>query len=183
MPAGITNPKRRRLTVLTPADADTLMNKVIGAAGQTFAWMRGQPDEPMALLRALKFTTAGYHPLDGHPLNFIEQVNQTWTFVTAIVATRLLLELHPDAQGFSLAPGASASQALDIMSLAESVVGAETCAVTHPKSNNKLARDLDKLTARPERYRYAFMMCPLYPSTARLPHLERGGVQVWSVHV
>src|SRR6266513_460092 len=34
--------------------------------------------------------------------------------------------LHPDAGGFRLAPGASASQTLDIMSVAEGLVGAET---------------------------------------------------------
>jgi hypothetical protein len=174
---------RTALIVRTPEEADALMAKVLQSASQTCAWLRDQPDEPLALLHALKFTTAGFHPVDGHALNFIEQINQTWPFATAIAASRWLLTAHPEAGGFVLAPGASATQDLDIMSVNEGLVGAETCAVTRPTSNQKLAKDLKKLSARPERHRYAFMMCPLYPSTARLPKLERDGVQVWSIHV
>lgn len=177
--------KRMGLLVRTPAEADALMEKLAQAASQTCAWLRAQPDEPLALLRALKFTTAGFHPVDGHALNFIEQINQTWTFATAIAATRLLLARHPEAEGFVLAPGAHASQDLDIMSVVEGLVGAETCAVTRPTSNRKLTGDLDKLAQRNELYRYAFMMCPLFPSTSRQQQLERAGVpvEVWSIHV
>ncbi len=35
------------------------------------------------------------------------------------------------------------------MSLADGLVGAETCAVVHPKSNGKLKKDVAKLSARP----------------------------------
>ena len=50
-------------------------------------------------------------------------------------------------------------------------------------NNRKLARDLDKLAGRTELHRYVFIASPRFPGTARLPKLERGGVQVGSVDV
>ena len=52
-----------------------------------------------------------------------------------------------------------------------------------PRNNRKLAKDLIKLAKRPELHRYVFFASPLFPGTARLPQLERDGVQVWSVDV
>ena len=49
--------------------------------------------------------------------------------------------------------------------------------------DEQLAKDLAKLAQRPERHRYVFFVSPLFPRTTRLPQLERGGVQVWSVDV
>lgn len=70
-------------------------------------------------------------------MNFIEQINQTWTYLAALAAARQLLILHPEAGGFRLAPGAHAAQPLDVMSLADGLVGAETFAAVHPDNNQK----------------------------------------------
>lgn len=137
----------------------------------------------MQLLRAMKFEAIGCHPISDHALNVVEQINQTFTYAVALAAARELLALHPDAGGFHLAPGAHASLALDIMSEAEGLVGAETFAAVTPRNNGKLTADLNKLAGRPEAHRYVFFASPLFPGTARLPKLEREGVQVWSVDV
>ena len=63
------------------------------------------------------------------------------------------------------------------------MVGAETCAVVHPRNNGKIEKDVAKLEARTEEYRYAFFMGPKFPRNERHSKLERGGVQVWSIHV
>ena len=125
----------------------------------------------------------GLHPILGHRLNAIEQVNQTWTYAAALAAAGKLLEIHPDADGFFVAPGAHMSIPLDVMSRRDGFVGAETFAAVHPRNNGKLAGDIAKMTARPEQHRYVFFLSPRYPGSQRRPELEIGGVQVWSVDV
>ena len=91
--------------------------------------------------------------------------------------------MHPEACGYVLAPGAHAAIALDIMSEAPGLVGAETFAAVDPRNNNKLDMDLRKLAARTEHHRCVFFMSPGFPGFKRLPHWERNGIQVWSVDV
>jgi hypothetical protein len=49
----------------------------------------------------MKFETVGFHPIQGHSLNLVEQINQTWTYAVALAAVRHLLEMHPEAGGYS----------------------------------------------------------------------------------
>ncbi|MDX8494638.1 hypothetical protein RFN29_23995 [Mesorhizobium sp. VK22B] len=126
----------------------------------------------------MKFEPVGFHPLEDRALNIIEQINQTWAFAVAIAATIQLLKVHPDVGGFSLAPGAHASLDLDIMSEKAGYLGAETFAAVSPRNNGKLAADLVKLAARPERHRYVFFMSPSFPGNLRRPQFERDGVEV-----
>ncbi len=115
-------------------------------------------------------------------MNLVEQINQTWTYLVALAAAKQLLELHPEANGYRLAPGAHASQALDIMSEADGLVGAETFAAVHPRNNDKLNNDLRKMVARTELNRYIFSC--LRNSPGQLVSLNSSdGVQVWSVNV
>jgi hypothetical protein len=146
----------RSLTVRTIADAELLIAGVRDAAGYLREWIFEQAVDPLDLLRQIKFDPVGFHPISHGPLNLIEQVNQTWTFLAALAAARQLLVLHPDAGGFSLAPGAEASQQLDIMSEKEGLVGAETFAAVSPRNNDKLNKDLEKLARRSEPHRYVF---------------------------
>lgn len=154
------------------------------SARRTVDWLAAQQSEPLALMRLLKFDRVGCHPVEDRPLNFVEQLNQTWTYLAALAATRWLLAQHPEAEGFRLAPGARAAQDLDVMSVKEGLVGAETFAAVHPDNNDKLNRDLEKLADRSERHRYVFFISPLYPGTEPRPELQRlgDGIQVWSVH-
>jgi hypothetical protein len=171
------------LTVQTVDDADRLMEQVRTSAVKVQNWTAAQSSDPLDMLRSMKFKAVGFHPIKGHALNLVEQINQTWTFVAAIAAVRQLLKLHPDAGGFRLAPGAHACLALDIMSEVEGLVGAETFAAVTPGNNGKLEGDLCKLAARPEKHRYVFFMSPGYPGNKRQQQLERDDVQVWSVDV
>jgi hypothetical protein len=171
------------VVVRTIEDIERYLGAIRKAASDTQAWIAAQTGDPLDLLRRMKFETVGFHPVDGCALNVVEQINQTWTYTVALAATRQLLELHPGAGGFRLAPGAAASQALDIMSVVEGFVGAEAFAAVDPRNNRKLTKDLDKLAHRLEQHRYVFFMSPLFPGGRRLPQLERDGVQVWSVDV
>lgn len=146
-------------------------------------WTAQHGGSCLDLLRDMKFAPVGFHPIDGRPLNLIEQINQTWTYAVALAAAKLLLELHPEAGGFKVAPGAHMSIPLDIMSQADGLVGAETFAAVHPRNNGKLAGDLKKMAARPEAHRYVFFSSPAFPNTERLTRFERDGVQVWSLAI
>lgn len=171
------------MLVRSVEDIDVYLGQVRKAATDTHRWVATQTGDPLDFLRRLKFETIGFHPIEGHPLNLVEQINQTWTFAVALAATRLLLDLHPEAGGFRLAPGAHAAIALDIMSEIAGVVGAETFAAVDPKNNGKLEKDLKKLSARSEQHRYVFFMSPCFPGSKRRVELERYDVQVWSVDV
>jgi hypothetical protein len=131
----------------------------------------------------MKFEEIGCHPIEDRRLNLIEQVNQTWTYAVALAAVLKLLEFHPDADGFYVAPGAHMAIPLDIMSRREHFVGAETFAAVDPRNNRKLARDLLKMSNRPEQHRYVFFCSPKFPGLQRHPTLELNSVQVWSVAV
>lgn len=165
------------------AEVEMYIAEVRKAATTTVDWLIKQHMEPLALFRQIKFNVVGQHPIGGHRLNFIEQINQTWTYLAALAAARQLLIQHPDAGGFRLAPGAHAAQPLDVMSLADGLVGAETFAAVHPDNNQKLARDLNKMGGRGETYRYVFFISPGFSGTGRQPQLERDGVQVWRVDI
>ena len=162
---------------------DRNLDLIRGSAARAQAWIVSHRGDPLDLLRQMKFQPVGFHPIEDRPLNLLEQLNQTWTYAVALEAARKLLELHPEAGGFHVAPGAHMSIPLDIMSIEQGLIGAETFAVTKPTSNNKLKKDLVKLAARPERHRFIFFSAPGFNETKRLPRYERGGVEVWSVAV
>jgi len=131
----------------------------------------------------MKFEQIGFHPIDGRALNLIEQINQTFTFLVALKATEWLLEHHPEADGFQLAPGAAMALPLDIMSIAPGIVGAETFAAVDPGNNRKLAGDLTKLRGCGHRHRYAFFYAPGF-SPGRIERLERDtGIRVHCVDI
>ena len=138
---------------------------------------------PKEALRQMKFETVGRHPIEDRALNFVEQINQTFSYLVALNAAKWLLEAHPDAGGFSLAPGAHAAQRLDIMSVEPDLVGAEAFAATSPRSNNKLDKDLKRLATDPARHRYAFFYSPGF-EPGRHHRLEKvEGVQVHCVDI
>lgn len=169
------------IRVTSQADIDGHIAVIRAAAEQARSGLMSGYTDGLAFFRALKFDPIGRHPVEPRDLNVIEQVNQTFTYLVALEAARVLLERHPDAEGFLLAPGAHMSMPLDIMSVAPGLVGAETFAAVDPRNNRKLAKDLAKLAQHTEEHRYVFFASPLYPGLKRWEALEVPGVQVWSV--
>lgn len=169
------------LYVGTADDADRLIATISSSAKRARDWIAEQSGDPLDMLKRMKFDAIGFHPVEERALNFVEQINQTWTYFVAASAAKQLLELHPDVGGFRLAPGAHAALALDIMSVEPGIVGAETFAAVDPRNNRKLSLDLKKMAARSERHRYVFFMSPFYPRAGRHAKLERDGVEVWSL--
>lgn len=152
-----------KILIESLADVDQHMRTVYDASEKTKDWLNRHAGSGIELIRALKFEPVGCHPIGGHDLNAIEQINQTFTFAVALSAARQLLTWHPDVGGFWLAPGAHMALPLDIMSVEEGIVGAETFAAVSPSNNGKLAKDLKKLAGRNEKHRY-FLSITQIPS-------------------
>ncbi len=137
----------------------------------------------MEVLWRAKFDPVGYHPVEPRRINLIEQLNQIWTYVAALEASRILLRNHPTSGAMVLAPGAHASQLLDIMS-EDGKVGAEVFATVDPRNNKKLKHDsaklIDKICA--DLKLYIFFMSPRYRTTRKLAGKHQcDGVEVWSL--
>lgn len=92
---------------------------------------------------------------------------------------KILLQLHPELAPFTVNLGTAGGR--DIESNKGGGVAAEVFASVSPKNNQKLKKDLEKLSKSNAKLRYVFFMCPSY-SKGRQEKLETvSGVEVWSV--
>jgi hypothetical protein len=172
------DPKRR--TIRTIAEAKDLHANLAQSAANTAKWLAAQTGDPMSLLRAMRFETVGYDPLTGEPLNIVEQLNQTFTILVTLRAIEQLFELHRDSGGFHLALGTSAGR--DIESVKERYVAAEVFAATRPESNQKLKKDLMRLTTDPADHRYVFFYCPGFTEGRQANRETVPGIHVYAVN-
>lgn len=133
--------------------------------------------EALKALWRMKVEAIGCDPMNAErPLNLIEQVNQTFTYIASARAARILFEKHPGAAPFTLNLGTAAGP--DIESEKEGGVAAEVFAAVNTSNNKKLKKDIAKVSATSARFKYVFYMCPGVEKGLKE---ERGGVQVWSV--
>jgi hypothetical protein len=164
----------RRPTLYSIKDAEAMYAQILASAASTVTWLRSCNDEPMGLLKSLRFDLVGHDPLTGEALNFVEQLNQTFTILASLKAVEELIRLHPGG-GFRLALGTSSGR--DIESVVEGLVAAEVFCATHPNSNQKLKREIDRLAPDRSTHRYVFFASPLF-SAGRHHELERAGTEV-----
>lgn len=131
-------------------------------------------------LWSMKTEPVGCDPLDSDvPLNLIEQLNQTFTYVASARAAKVLLSRHPELIPFTLHLGTASGS--DIESLAQGGLAAEVFAAVSTQNNQKLAKDIKKVGATAAQRKYVFFMCPGY-EPGRHQRLEtRPDVEVWSV--
>ncbi len=169
----------RRPIIHSITDAEAMHAQLLAGAAQTAEWLRAFAGDPMALLKSLRFELVGHDPLTGEPLNVVEQLNQTFTILVTLRAVERLIELHPDAGGFRLALGTSSGR--DIESVAPDLVAAEVFSATRPTSNQKLKKDIARLSSDPAQHRYVFFAAPGF-ATGRHERLETApGIQVYAV--
>lgn len=91
------------------------------------------------LLKEIKFNQNGFDPLFEEPMNFIEQINQTFTYLVSLEAAEWLLSIYPDKTlQLNLGTG------YDIVSDDGDII-CECFASTSPDSNRKLLKDAEKL--------------------------------------
>ena len=131
------------------------------------------------VLRQMKFAQIGVHPISGKQLNVVEQINQTFSLLVALKATRILFETHPDIQGYRIGP--CTSPGTDIVSI-DGQVAAEVFAATSPHSNQKLKTDIARVAKVEARYRYVFFAAPGIEGGWK-PQYAKDNVEVCAVYL
>lgn len=167
--------------IRTVEEADEIVTTVTQSAERALAELAKSATAKHGLqaLWSMKFSSVGCDPLNADsPLNLIEQINQTFTYLASAKAVKQLLELHPELAPFTVNLGTSPGS--DIESACGSLA-AEVFAAVNTSNNRKLARDRVKVSQTGARFKYVFFMCPGY-APERQPKLEReAGIEVWSV--
>jgi hypothetical protein len=150
----------KRQVIKTTADLDRLEEQIVRSVDATSASLKQllSANSSLGAFARLKFTEAGHDPLNvDRPLNFIEQLNQTFTYLASVEAARWLLTHHPECAPLALNLGTLAG--FDIESECREFV-AETFAVTHPGSNDKLRKDVAKMQTTVAAHRFVFYISP-----------------------
>lgn len=115
--------------------------------------------EAIDLLYRMKFEEVGCDPLNSQRrLNFIEQLNQTFTYMASLKAAQYLLANYNDLKSLTLNLGTRPGW--DIESNNDGGVIAEVFAAVSPKSNRKLEKDVKKVSEATARRKFVFFMCP-----------------------
>jgi len=159
----------KRQTIRHAAELDRLEALVSSAAAATVERMRDlfTKDQHLAVLALLKFTTSGCDPLNSdRPLNLVEQLNQSFTYLASIAGARWLLERHPTHAPFVLNLGTASGS--DIVS-EDGQVAAETFAATDPDSNDKLRKDVAKVAKSAAKHKYVFFLSPIPAKRTDVP--------------
>lgn len=168
-------------SIRTSEDVEQLVDAVTRSAEHALAELARSSAANHALqaLWSMKFKPVGCDPLNSEsPLNLIEQINQTFTYLASARAVKLLLDRHPALAPFTVNLGTSPGS--DIESSC-GTLAAEVFAAVNTSNNQKLARDRVKVSQASAQFKYVFFMCPGYPP-GRQQKLEREiGVEVWSV--
>lgn len=127
----------------------------------------------------MKVAAVGCNPLDAEsPLNLIEQINQTFTYLASARAVRILLAERPADAPYKLNLGTTPGS--DIEST-NGRVAAEVFAAVNTSNNRKLAKDIAKVRATAADAKYVFFMCPGI-SQGRQGELETTSeIKIWSV--
>ncbi len=156
-------------------ELDELENQVIDAAKRTVDALRNllSDAEPLHAFSQMKFELSGFHPTDDRSLNLIEQINQTFTYLASVQATRWLFKYHPDAAPFRLNLGAAGGT--DIESI-DGSIAAETFASVDPTNNRKLEKDIDKVGCTTAEHKYVFYICPR-------DRISDATISKWNAHV
>jgi hypothetical protein len=165
-------------------ELDQAVQSVRSAAERTVRALRdllANESDSLQVLRLMKFTELGYHPGEDRSLNLIEQVNQTFTYLVSLEAARWVLLQHPQLlRGLNINLGTQAG--FDLESVESCFMAAEVFAATHPRSNDKLRKDVARLALVPDvLHRYVFFSCPGY-AHGRQSKLETvSGIELWSL--
>ncbi len=150
----------RRQSIASLADVARLESLVTSSAQLAATRMQTllQASTGLDTLARLKFSPVGCDPLDpARNLNVVEQINQTFTYLASLAAARWLLARHPANVPYTLNLGTMAGT--DIVS-ADGEVAGEVFAATHPDSNDKLRKDMDKVGLSPATHKYVFYLSP-----------------------
>ena len=153
--------KNKVATISNKDDIEELERKIRLSATKTsrvLSELLSQHDD-LFVLNRLRFEAVGCDPVEeNRPINFIEQLNQSFTYLVSLRAVDYLLSKHPEAIPYTLNLGTTSG--LDIVSRDGTIV-AETFAATTPESNRKVNKDIEKVKKSKAVHKYVFYYSPV----------------------
>lgn len=157
---------KNAVKIFNLADIQKQREQVARAADAAFEAIKRLHASPSAYaaLYEMKFKAIGTHPLEMHPLNMIEQLNQMFTILASLAGAEKLLALEA-ARPLVLNPGARAGH--DITS-GDGEFVAEVFAAVDPANNKKLEKDIERLRAAEAKRRYLFYYTPSSRDVSRI---------------
>ena len=134
------------MDVKTIEEIEYLKKTILINAEKTFEQLKTEAKSlpAMTFLAEIKFDKVGIDPLEGTELNFIEQINQTFSNLVVLEGASRLLQLYPNT---TLKLNFGPASGFDIES-ADGEVVAECFAVTTATSNRKIEKDCSKLMSK-----------------------------------
>lgn len=90
----------------------------------------------------MKFGKIGQEPLEGTPLNLIEQLNQVYTYLVSLYGVKFLIKRYPEYAPFKLNLGTTGGY--DIESIDGNII-CECFSTTSLRSNDKVNKDAKRL--------------------------------------
>lgn len=177
MPMGLMKIK----IITTKEQAEVLESSVAASAAKALQNIQSAANgsDALKVLWQMKVAAVGCNPLDAEsPLNLIEQLNQTFTYIASARAVKILLAEHPSDAPYKLNLGTTGGSDIESQN---GRVAAEVFAAVNTSNNQKLAKDIAKVRATSADSKYVFFMCPGI-SQGRQKSLEKGSdVKIWSV--
>ena len=144
-----------KVTVKNQDELIALRKKQTDAIRKTTDKLKIMVDDPR-FFENLKFEKFGHDPSDPEtPMNLIEQINLTATYVVALKAVEWLMKKFP-LKEWSVKPGPSGAGS-DIESLDGEVCG-EVFAAVVASSNDKLTNDVIKVSKTKAKHKFVFCM-------------------------
>jgi len=153
----------KRITIRSQEDLSQYRSSMEASCTKTLDHLKKliESTDGLTCLAEMKFGKIGFDPLDAErALNLIEQINQTFTYLATFEAVEYLLQAHPDAGPFNLNLGTTAG--FDIESEKKGGIVAEVFAAVTPSNNEKLQKDIKKVSGARADFKYVFFMCPGY---------------------
>jgi len=146
-----------KITIKNVDDIEDYIEKVRANAEKAVRQIKNYPGPNAELLSKLRFEEMGWHPLEDRRINFVEQMNQTTTFLASLYAAKRLFQWHDKCEGLNMNMGAISG--FDIESLSPNYIHAEVFASVQPSNNNKLRRDIERLKIKSKaQNKYVFFL-------------------------
>lgn len=116
-------------------------------------------NDAMCFLYECKFHENGFDPLDStKPLNFVEQLNQTFTYLASFKGADYIFAKHDDVKSLTLNLGTS--KGTDIETVDGGGVVAEVFASVDPTNNSKIQKDIKRIRLNSAKHKYVFFISP-----------------------
>ena len=165
------------ITVTTSNEVAKLIADVQNNLQQTMTRLTEnlQNMNPLAVAYDLRFTDQhACNPLkSATPLNFIEQLNQSYTYLISLKAAAYLFAQFPALGSLNLNLGTTNGADIETGSGSSPSIVAETFAATHANSNRKLQKDIKKVCDYTAVHYFVFYYVHLNPGNLPLHDNKR----------